>query len=92
MGLRPVGDQPIGAGAHLFNPGDVVNRENDQGYVTSVGWSPTLEGWLGLAFLIDGRARHGQQVRLVDHMRKTDVLCEVCDPVFHDKDGGRLRA
>ncbi len=92
VGLRPVTDQPIGAGAHLFTPGAVVNRENDQGYVTSVGYSPTLQGWLALAFLKDGRARHGQQIRLVDHMRKTDVLCTVCDPVFHDPQGGKLRA
>ena len=92
VGLRPMTDQPIGAGAHLFTPGDKVQRENDQGYVTSVGFSPTLGGWLGLAFLKDGRARHGQQIRLVDHMRKVDVLCEVCDPVFHDPEGGKLRA
>ena len=92
VGLRPVTDQPIGAGAHLFNPGDVVHRVNDQGYVTSVCYSPTLPGWLGLAFLKDGRARHGQRIRLVDHMRGNDVLCEVCDPVFHDPEGGKLRA
>jgi methylglutamate dehydrogenase subunit C len=92
VGLKPLTDQPIGAGAHLFTPGDAVQRVNDQGYVTSVGWSPTLDSWLALAFLKDGRARHGQQIRLVDHMRKTDVLCEVCDPVFHDPEGGKLRA
>ena len=92
VGLKPVTNTVIGAGAHLFNPGDKVHRVNDQGYVTSVGYSPSMESWLGLAFLINGRARHGQQVRLVDHMRKTDVLCEVCDPVFHDPEGGKLRA
>jgi sarcosine oxidase subunit alpha len=92
VGLRPVTDTPIGAGAHLFNPGDRVHRENDQGYVTSVGYSPTLGGWLGLGFLKNGRARHGEKIRLVDHMRKTDVICEVCDPVFHDKEGAKLRA
>jgi sarcosine oxidase subunit alpha len=91
VGLRPVGDSPIGAGAHLFNPGDKVERMNDQGYVTSVSYSPTLQGWLGLAFLRDGRARHGQTVRLVDHMRGNDVLCMVTDPVFHDPQGAKLR-
>ena len=90
VGLRT--EQPIGAGAHLFTPGDRAHRVNDQGYVTSVGWSPTEQSWLALAFLKDGRARHGQQIRLVDHMRKTDVLCEVCDAVFHDPQGGKLRA
>ncbi len=91
VGLRPLSGQEVGAGAHLFNPGDQVHRVNDQGYVTSVCYSPTLGGWLGLAFLRDGRARHGQHIRLVDHMRRADVLCEVCDPVFHDPQGGRLR-
>jgi methylglutamate dehydrogenase subunit C len=89
VGLRS--DKPFGAGAHLFNPGDKVHRVNDQGYVTSSCWSPTLDCWLGLGFLRDGRARHGQEIRLVDHMRKTDVMCQVCDPVFHDETGSKLR-
>ena len=92
VGLRPITDAAIGAGAHLFNPGDKVHRSTDQGYVTSVCYSPTMEGWIGLAFLRDGRARHGQTVRLVDHMRGTDVLCTVTDPVFHDPEGAKLRA
>ena len=91
VGLRPVNDAPISAGAHLFAPGAEVTRVNDQGYVTSVGYSPTLGGHLGLGFLQDGRARHGEMVRLVDHLRKIDLLCEVCDPVFHDKEGVKLR-
>jgi heterotetrameric sarcosine oxidase alpha subunit len=92
VGLRPVGEGSLTAGAHLFNPGDAATRVNDQGYVTSVGWSPTLNAWLGLAFLRDGRARHGQQVRMVDHLRGLDVMCHVCDPVFHDPEGRKLRA
>ncbi|MGQ0565734.1 MAG: sarcosine oxidase subunit alpha family protein [Gemmobacter sp.] len=92
VGLRPQGDGPLTAGAHLFNPGDEARRENDQGYVTSVGYSPTMGGYLGLAFLKDGRARHGATVRLVDHLRGIDVLCTVCDPVFHDPKGEKMRA
>ena len=34
----------------------------------------------------------GQRIRLVDHMRKTDVICEVTDPVFLDPEGAKLRA
>jgi sarcosine oxidase subunit alpha len=90
VGLRA--DRPITAGAHLFRPGFAVERENDEGYVTSVCWSPTLKAHLGLAFLKDGRARHGQTIRLVDHLRGVDVTCEVCDPVFLDPEGGRMRA
>ena len=92
VGLKPVTDAAITAGAHLFTPGDAVNRETDQGYVTSVGYSPTLGSWLGLGFLKNGRARIGERVRLVDHLRNVDLVCEVCDPVFHDKEGVKLRA
>lgn len=90
VGLRAAG--PISAGAHLFVPGGEVHRETDQGYVTSVGWSPTLGVWLGLGFLKDGRARIGERIRLVDHLRGLDVICEVCHPVFHDPEGEKLRA
>ncbi|QYK40870.1 MAG: sarcosine oxidase subunit alpha family protein [Paracoccaceae bacterium] len=91
VGLRPVPDAAIVAGAHLFTPGDAAVRQNDQGYVTSVCYSPTLGGWLGLGFLRDGRARLGRPVRLVDHLRGIDVMCEVVHPVFHDPDGGKMR-
>jgi len=90
VGLRA--DAPISAGAHLFVPGTEVHREMDQGYVTSVCWSPTLGAWLGLGFLKDGRARLGEKIRLVDHLRGLDVICEVCHPVFHDPEGEKLRA
>jgi methylglutamate dehydrogenase subunit C len=92
VGIRPLEGAQISAGAHLFAPGDAVNRENSQGYVTSVGPSPTMGTWLGLAFLRNGRARHGERVRLVDHLRDIDLLVEVMDPVFHDKEGAKLRA
>jgi methylglutamate dehydrogenase subunit C len=92
VGILPLEGAQISAGAHLFAPGDAVSRENSQGYVTSVGPSPTLGTWLGLAFLRNGRARHGERVRLVDHLREIDLLVEVTDPVFHDKEGAKLRA
>jgi sarcosine oxidase subunit alpha len=90
VGLRAIGQ--ITAGAHLFTPGDAVKRETDQGYVTSVCWSPVLGAHLGLGFLRNGRARIGERIRLVDHLRGIDVICDVCDPVFHDKEGTKLRA
>ncbi|MGB3313916.1 MAG: sarcosine oxidase subunit alpha family protein [Albidovulum sp.] len=93
VGLRPIPmSREIGAGAHLFNEGADPVRVNDQGYVTSVGYSPTLKTWLGLAFLKNGRARHGERIRLVDHLRGVDVICEVMNPVFFDPEGGRTRA
>ncbi len=92
VGLRVSGDKGLVAGAHLFTHGDAISRVASQGYVTSVCWSPMLNQWLGLGFLKNGRARHGEKVRLVDHMRDVDLICEVCDPVFHDPNGEKLRA
>ncbi len=92
VGLRPVkAGTELTAGAHLFEPDAEAVRKNAQGYVTSVGYSPMLETYLALGFLRNGRARHGQKVMLIDHLRKRDVLCEVTDVVAYDPDGGRLR-
>jgi len=92
VGLRPVGkDHEMSAGGHLFNRDASATRENDQGYVTSVGYSPTLGEFLGLGFLRNGRARRGEVVRLVDHLRGIDTQLQVADPVFLDPKGERAR-
>ena len=92
VGLKPVGAvRMLTAGAHLFQREAPAVRENSHGYVTSVGFSPTLEVYLGLAFLKQGRQRHGEVIRMVDHLRQVETLCEVCDPVFFDPEGGRAR-
>ena len=93
VGLRPVSpDIAIAAGAHLFDEGAAPVSANDQGYVTSACFSPTLRTHLALAFLRDGRARIGARVRLVDHLRQTDAVCEVVAPLFFDPQGARARA
>ncbi len=92
VGLRPVGAvKQLVAGGHLFAPEDAPIRENDQGYITSVGFSPSLGEMRALGFLKHGRSRHGQKVKMVDHMRGIETLCEVTDPVAFDREGGRLR-
>ncbi len=92
VGLKPAGAvKQILAGAHLFAERAEAVRENDEGYVTSACYSPTLGTTLGLGFLRNGRARHGEVIRMVDHLRGVETLCEVCDPVFFDPEGGRAR-
>jgi sarcosine oxidase subunit alpha len=92
VGLKPVGAvKQISAGAHLFEAGAAAVRENDQGYVTSVAFSPTLGHMLGLGFLQNGPARYGEQIKMVDHLRGLETLCEVVNPVFFDPEGGRVR-
>ena len=92
VGLKPVDPEAqVTAGAHLFAEGAAAVRENDEGYITSVCWSPTLRTGLALGFLARGPERHGEVVRMVDHLRGLETLCEVTDPVFFDPEGGRMR-
>ncbi|MGA1209676.1 MAG: glycine cleavage T C-terminal barrel domain-containing protein, partial [Gemmobacter sp.] len=92
VGLRPLDPAAeLTAGAHFFAPGEKRVRENDLGYMTSVCFSQIVGSSIGMGFLRDGRSRIGQTVRVVDHLRRTDHLCEVCNPVFFDPDGGRMR-
>jgi sarcosine oxidase subunit alpha len=92
VGLRPVGlSRQLIAGAHLFREGDPRTPENDQGYVTSVGWSPTFDTYLGLGFLKSGRTRIGETLMLVDHLRNVHTRVEITDPVTYDPEGGRMR-
>ncbi len=92
VGLKPVGAvKLLVAGAHLFAEGAAPVRENDQGYITSVAFSPSFGHYLGLGFLSNGRARHGERVVMVDHLKGVKTLCEVQDPVQVDREGGRTR-
>jgi sarcosine oxidase subunit alpha len=92
VGLRPVVErEKIIPGAHLFELDAVPIRENDQGYVTSMCYSPTVESVIAQAFLRDGRNRIGEIVKMVEHLSGSTTLCEVCTKVFFDPEGGRLR-
>ena len=91
VGLKPAGAvKEMNAGAFLFDIGEDPNRVNQKGYTTSVCFSPD-QGMLALAFLRNGRERHGETLKLVDHLRRVETICEVCDPVFFDPTGGRAR-
>lgn len=81
----------LSAGAHLFEPDAAETRENSQGYATSVCYSPTMDTHLALGFLENGRARHGEVIKLRDHLRGITAEAEVCHPVFFDPEGGRAR-
>jgi sarcosine oxidase subunit alpha len=79
------------AGAHLIHEGDEAGARDDQGHVTSVAFSPSLGHWVGLGLLARGPERRGERVRAYDPVRGGDTTVEVCDPVFVDPKGERLR-
>ena len=92
VGLVPVdGVSPVRAGAHLLNVGAAASAANDQGFVSSACYSPMLGMPIALAFLANGADRHGQEVVVHDPVRGADVRARVCDPVFFDPAGERLR-
>ena len=92
VGLKPVAAEgQMTAGAHLFDREAEAVRENYRGHVSSVGHSPQMGGMIGLGFLSRGPERHGEVVRLVDHLRGVETEVEVCSPVFLDPEGERVR-
>ena len=92
VGLRPVGAvKMLSAGAHVFEAGAEHVHSEDQGYVTSVCFSPDVGTMIGLGFVKNGPDRIGERMVVRDHVRDLTVEVEVCSPVFVDPEGGRLR-
>jgi heterotetrameric sarcosine oxidase alpha subunit len=92
VGLRPRDPrQRLYAGAHLLPVGAAFVADHDQGVITSVAYSPSLNHWIGLGLLTGGAERIGQTIMTVDFMRDSFVEAEVCAPVFIDPKGERLR-
>jgi heterotetrameric sarcosine oxidase alpha subunit len=92
VGMKPVGAvKLLSAGAHIFAKDAEAVRENDQGYVTSVCFSPEVGTYIGLGFVKNGPERYGEVMRVVDHLRELEVEVEICPPVFFDPEGGRAR-
>jgi sarcosine oxidase subunit alpha len=91
VGLRPVEKgERLRAGAHFIGLGKAAEMASDEGYMTSVAYSPHLGHWIGLGLIRGGAARIGERVRAHDPVRNGDVLVEICSPVFVDPEGVRL--
>ena len=92
VGLRPVDkSQRLRSGAHLIAEGASVTAANDEGYVTSVAYSPSNRHWIALALLAGGPKRTGEIVRACDPLRGEEIRVEVVAPIFYDPEGGKLR-
>jgi methylglutamate dehydrogenase subunit C len=92
VGVKPVDRRArLHAGAHFLSHGAPVALNHDQGYLTSVAFSPMLGHWIGLGVLARGRDRTGERVRAFDPLRGSDTEVEVTSPVFFDPDGLRLQ-
>jgi sarcosine oxidase subunit alpha len=92
VGLRPVDRaRRLRAGAHFIPASAPVTIANDQGWMSSVAWSPTLGHWIGLGFLAGGLARLGEVIQACDPLRGEGVEVTVVAPCQIDPEGARLR-
>ena len=92
VGVRPVNPKdPLKAGSHLLKPGAAAVMENDDGWLTSMVYSPNLGHHIALGYLKNGAARMGERLRAVNLLVGTDVAVEIVSPHFIDPEGERLR-
>ena len=95
--IRLVGFKPINssdtllAGSSFISKGDTAVLENDQGWMSSVAYSPTLGHSIGLGFIKRGHERIGEIIRVVNPARGVELEAEIVSPHFYDPEGGRQR-
>ncbi len=92
VGLQALNGTDVTAGSHLFAVGTPVDAKHDQGYVTSAAYSPHLEASIGLGFITNGAARHGEIVRAMNPLQGRSAELKIVSPHFIDPEGDRLRA
>jgi sarcosine oxidase subunit alpha len=93
VGFKPV-DKSVKliAGSHFINRNAEATMANDQGWMTSVAYSPILGHSIGLGFIKAGDTRMGEIVRAVSPVHGTEMEVEICSAHFIDPEGERLRA
>ncbi|MFG1375347.1 sarcosine oxidase subunit alpha family protein [Xanthobacter autotrophicus] len=92
VGFKPVDRTArLRAGAHFLKVGATASTENNEGYMTSTAFSPTLGHSIGLGLLKRGPERMGEKVRAYDPVRGGDMEVEVCSPAFIDPQGEKQR-
>ncbi|MGV3551749.1 sarcosine oxidase subunit alpha family protein [Rhizobium sp.] len=77
-------------GSHILRKSDAATLENDQGYVSSSGFSPHVGSTIGLALVKRGHLRHGEEVVVWNGLRKEFTAARLCDPVFVDPANEKL--
>ena len=92
VGVKPVDRaQPLKAGGHFLKKGAAAVAANDDGWLTSMVFSPHLGHCIALGYLKNGTARIGERMRVVNLLAGTDTEVEITSPHFIDPEGERLR-
>jgi sarcosine oxidase subunit alpha len=92
VGFKPINsEETFSAGSHFMNLDVEAKAANDQGYMTSVCFSPNLGHTIGLGYLKDGANRMGETLRAVNPLMSAETEVEVVSAHFIDPEGERLR-
>ena len=93
VGVKPVDPATsFRTGAHILAEGAAATLENDQGYVTSSAFSPSLGHTIGLALVKNGPARVGEKIIVWNGLRNEYTDAVICSPVFIDPQNEKLHA
>ncbi|MFT4000914.1 MAG: sarcosine oxidase subunit alpha [Rhizobium sp.] len=91
VGVVPLDpNQSFRTGSHILTKDAAATLENDQGYVTSSGFSPHLGSTIGLALVKNGPERHGEEVMVWNGLRNEFTAGRLCHPVFFDPQNEKL--
>ncbi|GAA0395532.1 sarcosine oxidase subunit alpha [Cocleimonas flava] len=92
VGFVPVDkSEKLSAGAHFIQKGKSAITENDEGWMSSVAFSPSLGHSIGIGFIKSGHQRMGEIVTASNPLLGKDVDVEIVSAHFVDPDGERLR-
>ena len=83
--------QQLVAGSHFIEKGQIANLENDQGWMSSVAFSPMLNHSIGLGYIKRGNQRYGEKVNAVNPLKNEITEVEIHSPHFYDPEGELLR-
>ena len=91
-GFKPVSNtEKLEAGSHLISLGKKPTTKDDEGWLSSVAFSPTLGHYIGLGFIKNGSTRIGEKVLAVNLLQNKNTEVEIVSPHFIDPEGIRQR-
>ncbi len=91
VGIQPVDKkQAFRSGAHLTTDVGARGFGVSIGHITTSAYSPTCDGFIGLALLRNGRSRIGEQMQAVSPLHEEATQVTIVDHRFYDPDGEKM--
>ncbi|MGK0271875.1 MAG: heterotetrameric sarcosine oxidase alpha subunit [Cocleimonas sp.] len=92
VGFIPIDkSKTLNAGMHFLKQGNEANFANDEGWMTSVAFSPSLGHSIGIGYIKNGHERTGEKVTAFNDLQDNTIEVEIVSAHFIDPKGERLR-